>query len=242
MVFIPLSVLFCRTVVRPKRIGWSHPNEALSHLLSSAGYNHPWTLMYLACYPCLDTDMKTEICQAVLNRLLCLAHLRYCCSTFLGQEMNVVFTWSLSSYYLSKDPTFCGLHEHKAYDSTSTAIRSCVSSTGTCQTLQNLRSASNSDMEHSLPHVPLHPFTGKLISASPYSGQLKLKSYWGLCDCSHEIRVEEGILSLMRAAIFALLSVAIFLLNHSSSLLWARWKLVYMYFHVWWYSWLVNCR
>lgn len=86
-------MLFCRTVVRPKRIGWSHPNEALSHLLSSAGYNHPWTLMYLACYPCLDTDMKTEICQAVLNRLLCLAHLRYCCSTFFGQEMNVVFTW-----------------------------------------------------------------------------------------------------------------------------------------------------
>lgn len=123
-------MLFCRTVVRPKCIGWSHPNEALSHLLSSAGYNHPWTLMYLACYPCLDTDMKTEICQAVLIRLLCLAHLRYCCSTFFGQEMNVVFTWSLSSYYLSKDPTFCGLHEHKAYDSTSTAIRSCVSSAG----------------------------------------------------------------------------------------------------------------
>lgn len=91
--------------------------------------------------------------------------------------MNVVFTWSLSSYYLSKDPTFCGLHEHKAYDSTSTAIRSCVSSAGTCQTSQNLRGASNSDMEQSLPYVPLHPFTGELISASPYSGQLELKSY-----------------------------------------------------------------
>ena len=159
--------------------------------------------------------MNAEICQAVLNGLLCLAHVRYCCSTFFGQEMNVVFSWSLSSYYLSKDPTFCGLHEHKAYDSTSTAIRSCVSSAGTCQTSQNLRGASNSDVEQSLPYVPLHLFPGKLISASPYNGQLELKSYWSLCDCSHEIRAEEGILNLTRAAIFALLSVAIFLLNLS---------------------------